>query len=107
MPSSLSTITGSDFRPLSKIPHCSLLQESGPCLSSGVAVLPLSTAKFHWFGKPLPHQLPSVYISSYLIAIKFLEILIKKLICVYAGEPLYTPFFFIFRILDFNTVLFD
>ena len=51
-------IAGSGFRPLSKIPHCCLPKESGPCLSPSVADHPLRTAKDRRLGELLPHQLP-------------------------------------------------
>ncbi len=50
-------IAGSGFRPLSKIPHCCLPWESGPCLSSSVADRPLRPATDRRLGEPLPHQL--------------------------------------------------
>ncbi len=50
-------MAGSGFRPLSKIPHCCLPQESGPCLSSSVAGRPLRPATDRRLGRPLPHQL--------------------------------------------------
>ena len=51
-------IAGSGFRPLSKIPHCCLPRESGPCLSPSVADHPLRPAKDRRLGELLPHQLP-------------------------------------------------
>lgn len=51
-------ITGSNFRSLSKIPHCCLV-ETGPCLSPGVVELPLSTTKDRRFGNRLYYQLPN------------------------------------------------
>lgn len=57
----LFIITGSNFHPLSNIPHCCLV-ETGPCLSPGVAELPLSTAKNCRLEKHLSSQLPN---SSY------------------------------------------
>ena len=50
-------IAPSGFRPLRKIPHCCLPQESGPCLSSSVADHPLKPATDRRLGEPLPHQL--------------------------------------------------
>ena len=52
-------MAASDFRPLRKIPHCCLPQESGPCLSSSVADRPLRPATHRRLGRPLPHQLPN------------------------------------------------
>ena len=49
-------IAPSGFRPLRKIPHCCLPQESGPCLSSSVADRPLRPAIDRSLGEPLPHQ---------------------------------------------------
>ncbi len=49
-------MAGSGFPPLSKIPHCCLPQESGPCLSSSVADHPLRPATDRRLGEPLPHQ---------------------------------------------------
>jgi len=53
------SIAGSSFRSLSKIPHCCLPKESGPCLSPSVADHPLKPAKDRGLGKPLPYQLPN------------------------------------------------
>ena len=53
-------IAPSGFRPLRKIPHCCLPQESGPCLSSSVADHPLRPARDRGLGEPLPHQLPNL-----------------------------------------------
>ena len=53
-------IAGSGFRPLSKIPHCCLPYDSGPCLSSSVAGRPLRPATDRRLGGPLPHQLPNL-----------------------------------------------
>ncbi len=50
-------VAASDFRPLRKIPHCCLPQESGPCFSSSVADHPLRPATDLSLGEPLPHQL--------------------------------------------------
>ena len=50
-------ITGSSFRPLSKIPHC--WHKPRPCLSPSVADHPLRSAKDHRLGRLLPHQLPN------------------------------------------------
>ena len=50
-------VAASGFRPLCNIPHCCLPEESGPCLSSNVAVHPLRPATDRRFGEPLPHQL--------------------------------------------------
>src|SRR5690554_835052 len=50
-------VAASGFRPLRKIPHCCLPQESGPCLSPSVADRPLRPAIHHCLGGPLPHQL--------------------------------------------------
>ena len=49
-------MAGSGLPPLSKIPHCCLPQESGPCLSSSVTDHPLRPAKDRRLGGPLPHQ---------------------------------------------------
>ena len=49
-------IAPSGFRPLRKIPHCCLPQESGPCLSSSVSDHPLKPDTDRRLGKPLPHQ---------------------------------------------------
>jgi len=40
-------IAGSSFRPLSKIPHCCLPWEFGPCLSPNVTDHPLRPVKDH------------------------------------------------------------
>ena len=50
-------IAPSGFRPLRKIPHCCLPEESGPCLSPSVADRPLRPAIRRSLGKLLPHQL--------------------------------------------------
>ena len=50
-------VAASGFRPLRKIPHCCLPQESGPCLSPSVADRPLRPATRRSLGEPLPHQL--------------------------------------------------
>src|SRR5450756_3186814 len=50
-------MAGSGLPPLSKIPHCCLPYESGPCLSSSVAGRPLRPATDRRLGEPLPHQL--------------------------------------------------
>ncbi len=50
-------MAGSGLRPLSKIPHCCLPWESGPCLSPSVADHPLRPATDRRLGEPLPHQL--------------------------------------------------
>src|SRR6476469_3050782 len=50
-------VAASGFRPLRKIPHCCLPQESGPCLSSSVADHPLRPATRRCLGGPLPRQL--------------------------------------------------
>ena len=50
-------IAPSGFRPLRKIPHCCLPEESGPCLSPSVADHPLKPATDRRLGEPLPHQL--------------------------------------------------
>ena len=49
-------MAGSGLRPLSKIPHCCLPQESGPCLSPSVADHPLKPAMDRSHGRPLPHH---------------------------------------------------
>src|SRR5690625_1664745 len=49
-------VAASGFRPLRKIPHCCLPQESGPCLSPSVAGRPLRPATRNRLGRPLPHQ---------------------------------------------------
>ena len=41
---------------MSKIPHCCLPQESGPCLSASVAARPLRPATDRRLGGPLPRQ---------------------------------------------------
>ena len=53
------SIAGSGFPPLSNIPHCCLLMESGPCLSPSVADHPLRSTKDLRLGRLLPHQLPN------------------------------------------------
>ena len=53
-------IAGSSLRSLSKIPHCCLPKEYGPCLSPIVADHSLKPAKDHRLGKPLPYQLPNL-----------------------------------------------
>ena len=50
-------MAGSGLPPLSKIPHCCLPSESGPCLSPSVAGRPLRPATDRRLGEPLPHQL--------------------------------------------------
>ena len=50
-------IAPSGFRPLRKIPHCCLPEESGPCLSPSVADRSLKPATDRGLGKPLPYQL--------------------------------------------------
>src|SRR5206468_4732835 len=50
-------VAASGFRPLRKIPHCCLPQESGPCLSPSVAGRPLRPATRRRLGGPLLHQL--------------------------------------------------
>ena len=50
-------IAPSGFRPLRKIPHCCLPEESGPCLSPSVADRSLKPATDRGLGEPLPHQL--------------------------------------------------
>ncbi len=50
-------IAASGLRPLRKIPHCCLPQESGPCLSASVADRPLRPATRRCPGEPLPHRL--------------------------------------------------
>ena len=49
-------IAPSGFRPLRKIPHCCLPEESGPCLSPSVADHSLKPATDRGLGKPLPYQ---------------------------------------------------
>ena len=49
-------IAPSGFRPLRKIPHCCLPQESGPCLSSSVSDRPLKPDTDRRLGKLLPYQ---------------------------------------------------
>ena len=49
-------IAPSGFRPLRKIPHCCLPEESGPCLSPSVAGRPLKPATDRCLGRPLPYQ---------------------------------------------------
>ena len=50
-------IAPSGLRPLRKIPHCCLPEESGPCLSPSVADRSLKPATDRGLGEPLPHQL--------------------------------------------------
>ena len=50
-------IAPSGFRPLRKIPHCCLPEESGPCLSPNVAGRSLKPATDRGLGEPLPLQL--------------------------------------------------
>ena len=50
-------IAPSGFRPLRKIPHCCVPEESGPCLSPSVADRSLKPATDRGLGEPLPHQL--------------------------------------------------
>ena len=52
-------MAASGLPPLRNIPHCCLPQESGPCLSPGVAGHPLRPASDRRLGRPLPHQLPN------------------------------------------------
>ena len=49
-------VAASGFRPLRKIPHCCLPEESGPCLSPSVADHPLRSATHRSLGEPLPHH---------------------------------------------------
>ena len=49
-------MAGSEFLPLSNIPHCCLPEESGPCLSPSVGGLPLGTPRHHRHGGPLPRR---------------------------------------------------
>ena len=53
-------IAGSHFRALSKIPHCCLPWEPGPCLSPSVADHPLRSTKDPRLGAPFPHQLSNL-----------------------------------------------
>ena len=53
-------MAGSGLRPLSKIPHCCLPEESGPCLSPRVAGRPLRPATDRRLGRLLPHQLANL-----------------------------------------------
>ena len=46
----------SGFRPLQKIPHCCLPQESGPCLSSSVSDRPLKPDTDRRLGRLLLYQ---------------------------------------------------
>ena len=50
-------VAASAFRPLRKIPHCCLPEESGPYLSPNVTGRPLKPATRRSLGRPLPHQL--------------------------------------------------
>ena len=50
-------IAPSGFRPLRKIPHCCLPEESGPCLSPNVADRSLKPATDRGLGEPSPPQL--------------------------------------------------
>ena len=50
-------IAPSGFRPLRKIPHCCLPEESGPCLSPSVADRSLKPATDRGLCKQLPYQL--------------------------------------------------
>ncbi len=63
-------IAASGFPPLRNIPHCCLPQESGPCLSSSVAVRPLRPATDRCLGKPLPYQ-PANQTRAHLSAPEF------------------------------------
>ena len=47
------SIAGSDFRPLSNIPHCWPKKWPGPYFSSSVIDHPLRPIKDHWLGKLL------------------------------------------------------
>ncbi len=49
-------VAASAVRPLRKIPHCCLPEESGPYLSPSVADHPLRSAIHRSLGEPLPHQ---------------------------------------------------
>ena len=53
-------IAGSHLRALSKIPHCCLPWEPGPCLSPSVADHPLRSTKDPRLGAPFPHQLSNL-----------------------------------------------
>ena len=46
------------IRPLSKIPHCSIMESLGRVSVTSVADHPRRPAKRHWLGQPLPDQLP-------------------------------------------------
>ena len=65
-------IAPSGFRPLRKIPHCCLPQESGPCLSPNVAVHPLRPATDRRLGEPLPHQLAN-QTQAHPLAIAYMQ----------------------------------
>lgn len=49
-------IAGSGFRRLSNIPHCCILMDTGPFLSSSVAGRSPKPTKDHRLGKLLPYQ---------------------------------------------------
>src|SRR3546814_11770304 len=60
-------MAGSGFPPLSKIPHCCLPEESGPCLSPSVAGRPLKPATDRGLGEPLPHQLANLISAAPIV----------------------------------------
>jgi hypothetical protein len=63
-------IAPSGFRPLRKIPHCCLPEESGPYLSPSVAVRPLRPATDSGLGELLPPQLanqPRAHLQANLL----------------------------------------
>jgi len=80
-------VAGSDFRPLSKIPHCCLRTKSGPCLSSSVADHPRRPTKDLRLGRLLLYQLPNPpsthpkaqILSEKLLYIRFLKY--NRIIC--------------------------
>ena len=65
------SIAGSNFRPLSNIPHCWLTIEPGPCLSSSVADHPLRPAKDRRLGRLIPYQLPNLTQAHFLANLFF------------------------------------
>ncbi len=70
-------IAGSSFRSLSNIPHCCLRKETGPYLSSSVAVYSLKPTKDHWFGELLPHQQSNLKQANFVAITIFSIILLS------------------------------
>ena len=62
-------IAGSSFRRVSNIPHCCILMDAGPFLSSSVADHSLKPTKDLRLGKLLPHQLSNPKQANF-VAIK-------------------------------------